>query len=141
MPARDPRQYARMSVDLPVNRKLKGAPAQAKWLSVVAVLWSTQNLSDGEIDPNIAAATAGVPVKHARDLINRDVWHEKGHACPDCPQPQHDGEVVIHHYLIHQDSSEVVRRNRDKKAEAGRLANHLRWKHVGPIEECPKCSE
>ncbi len=36
--ARDPRQYARMAVDLPVNRKLKGAPAQTKSLAVLGVL-------------------------------------------------------------------------------------------------------
>ena len=137
----DPRQYARMSVDLPVNRKLKGAPVHAKWLSVVGVLWATQNLTDGEVDPQIIAAVAGVPIKHSRDLVNRDVWHDKGHACPSCPQPQHDGEVVIHDYLVHQDSAEIIRRNRDEKAKSGRLANHLRWKHAGPIEECPKCSD
>lgn len=141
MPPRDPRQYARMSVDLAVNRKLKGAQPHAKWLAVVGILWSTQNLSDGEVDPAIMAATAGVPTKYVRDLVSRDVWHEKGHACPTCPQPQHAGEVIIHDYLVHQDSAETIRRNRDEKVKAGRLANHLRWKHVGPIEECPKCSE
>lgn len=141
MPLRDPRQYARMSVDLPTNRKLKGAPAATKWLSVVGVLWSVQNLSDGEVDPAIITATAGVPAKHAKDLVQRDVWHEKGHACTDCPQPKHAGEVVIHDYLNHQDSAEVVTRNRAEKAKSGRLANHLRWKHAGPIEECVKCSE
>lgn len=138
---RDPRQYARMAVDLPVNRKLKGAPVQTKWLAVVGVLWSTQNLTDGEVEPAVIAATAGVPIKHAKDLVNRDVWHDKGHACADCPQPSHEGEVVIHDFLVHQDSAETIRRNRDEKAKSGRLANHLRWKHAGPVEECPKCSE
>lgn len=139
--AKDARQYARMSVDMPINRKLKGAPAQTKWLAVVAVLWSTQNLTNGEVDPTIIAATAGVPTKHVRDLLNRDMWHEKGHACTSCPQPESAGEVVIHDYLDHQDSAETIRHNRDEKAKSGRLANHLRWKHVGPLEECPKCSE
>lgn len=37
MSARDPRQYSRITVDLPHNRKLKGASPQAKWLSVVAI--------------------------------------------------------------------------------------------------------
>lgn len=138
---RDSRQYARMSVDLPTNRKLKGSPPQTKWLSVVGVLWSTQNLTDGEVEPAVIAATAGVPMKHCRDLVNRDVWHDKGHACTDCPQPRHEGDVVIHDYLVHQDSAATIRRARDEKAKSGRLANHLRWKHAGPIEECAKCSE
>lgn len=130
-----------MSVDMPTNRKLKGAPAQTKWLAVTGVLWSVQNLADGQVDPAIITATAGVPTKHAKDLVNRDVWHEKGHACPDCPQPSHAGEIVIHDYLTHQDSAETVASNRIEKARSGRLANHLRWKHAGPIEACPKCSE
>lgn len=139
--ARDPRQYVRISVDLPANRKLAGAPAQTKWLSVVAVCWSQQNLTDGQVVPAAMTAIAGVPAKHGRDLINRDVWHEKGHACPECPQPAHVGEVIIHDYLDHQDSAETVRRNRDEKAKSGRLANHIRWNHVGPIEECVKCGD
>ena len=138
---KDPRQYARMAVDLHSNRKLAGADPRAKWLDVVGVLWSTQNLTDGEITPAIVTATAGVTAKFARDLVNRDRWHEKGHACPDCPQPQVVGNVIIHDYLSHQDSADTIRRNRDEKAKSGRLANHLRWKHAGPIEECPKCNE
>lgn len=141
MPPKDPRQYARVTVDMPTNRKLKGAPAQAKWLATTGILWAVQNLSDGLVTPAIIAATAEVPAKHAKDLVNRDVWHEKGHACPDCPQPDVDTEVVIHDFLTHQDSAETIRRNRDEKAKAGRLANHIRWKHAGPIEECAKCSD
>ncbi len=139
--AKDARQYARIAVDMATNRKLKGAPPQTKWLAVVGVLWSTQNLSDGLVTPGVIVATADVHVKHARDLVSRDVWHEKGHACPDCPQPDVATEVVIHDYLEHQDSAETIRRNRDSKAESGRLANHIRWKHRGPIEECGRCAE
>jgi len=141
MPAKDARQYARISVDLSTNRKLKGAPAATKWLAVTAVLWSVQNLADGEVDPAIITATAGVPSKHTRDLIQRDVWHEKGHACPACKQPNDPADVVIHDYDQHQDSAEKIRKARDEKAKSGRLANHLRWKHAGPIEECVRCNE
>lgn len=139
--ARDIRQYARIAVDLPANRKMAGADARVRWLDVVGVLWSVQNLTDGQVTPAIICASAGVSPRLARDLANRDRWHEKGHACPDCPQPTVAGDVVIHHFDKHQDSSEVIRRNRDEKAKSGRLANHLRWKHAGPIEECEKCSE
>lgn len=140
MPARDPRQYARITVDMTTHKKLKGAPPATKWLALTGVLWSVQNLSDGEVDPAIIAATAGVPVKHSRDLIQRDIWHGKGHACPDCPQPIHPGELVIHDFLVHQDSAETVKRNRDAKAESGRIGNHAKWKHAGPFEECGKCN-
>lgn len=141
MPAKDPRQYARIAVDQPANRKLAGADPRAKYLDIVGVLWSVQNLTDGQITPNIICATAGVSTKYGTDLMNRDRWHRKGHHCDDCPQPEVAGDVVIHHFEKHQDSAETIRRNRDKKAESGRLANHIRWKHAGPIEECVKCSE
>jgi hypothetical protein len=138
---KDPRQYARIAVDLPANPKLAGASPQTKWLSIVGVLWSSQNLTDGEVTPAIITATAGVPAKLARELVARDVWHQKGHHCDECPQPKVAGNVVIHDYLKHQDSADTIRRNRDEKARAGRMANHLRWKHAGSIEECPKCNE
>lgn len=140
MPHRDPRQYGRISVDLPVNRKLKGAPPQTKWLSVVGVLWAVQNSTDGHVNPAVMTALAGVPAKHSRDLVNRDVWHEKGHACPECPQPEDADEVIIHDYLDHQDSAETVARNRDEKSKSGRVGNHFKWKHAGPFEDCRRCN-
>jgi hypothetical protein len=138
---KDPRQYARIAVDLPVSRKLAGTSPALKWLNVVAIIWSVQNLTDGEVTPAIITATAGVPARLGKDLLDRDLWHNKGHHCDHCPQPETAGNVVIHDFLLHQDSAETIRRNRDEKAKAGRLANHLRWKHAGPIEECPKCNE
>lgn len=141
MAPKDPRQYARIAVDLASNKKLRGATPTTKWLHTVGILWSAQNLSDGQITPGIIAATAGVPIKYAKDLVSRDLWHKRGHTCPDCKQPDVVGDNVIHHYLKHQDSAETVRTNRDEKAKAGRLANHLRWKHAGSIEGCSKCSE
>lgn len=139
MAAKDPRQYARIAVDLPANRKLAGADPRAKWLDVVGVLWATQNLTDGEITPAIITALAGVPAKFGTDLMNRDRWHRKGHHCDDCPQPQVPGNVMIHDYLVHQDSAETIRVNRDHKARNGRLGNHIRHKHPGKFEECQQC--
>ena len=140
MAFRDSRQYARMAVDLPINSKLADAQPQAKWLSVVAILWSTQNLTDGEVSPPIMTATAGVPAKFADDLVKRGVWHKRGHACPDCAQPKAAQHVVIHHYLMHQDSAEVVRRNKDDKAKSGRIGNHVKWNHAGDFDTCERCN-
>lgn len=141
MPSKDVRQYARVSVDLPSNRKLAGMPPQAKWLSVVGVLWSTQNSTDGHVNPAVILAVSVVPPRFAKHLTDTGIWHKKGHKCDDCPQPLVAGEVVIHHFLKHQDDAATVRKNRDEKAKSGRLANHLRWKHAGPIEACVRCSE
>jgi hypothetical protein len=139
--ARDIRQYARIAVDMASSRKLAGADPRTKWLDIVGVLWSVQNLTDGQITPQIICASAGVPTKFGKELLARDRWHEKGHHCPDCAQPYVSGDVVIHHFDQHQDSADVIRKNRDERAKSGRLANHVRWKHTGPIEECARCSE
>lgn len=141
MARRDPRKTVNITVDLPSNRKLKGAPPATKWLGVVAVCWSAQNLSDGQIDPAVVCALAGVPIKHARDLIGRDMWHEKGHHCDGCPQPEFEGEVVIHDYLVHQTSASKIRRVAAERVEAGRRGNHTKHGHPGPFEECKECHE
>jgi hypothetical protein len=141
MPQKDPRHYARIAVDWPMNRKLAGAHPNTKLLDVVAVCFAAQNLTDGEITPGIVCALAGVPAKHGIDLVNRDRWHRKGHACPDCPQPTVEGDVVIHHYLLHQDAAEKVQRRRAEKVLAGKLGNHDRWKHSEPFERCPICND
>jgi hypothetical protein len=141
MAQKDARAYVRITVDLPSNRKLAGAHPSTKWLDVVGVCWSGQNLTDGEITPAIICALAGVPAKHGRDLLNRDRWHKKGHACPECPQPVIAGNVIIHDYLLHQESAEKVNRRRDERVLAGRKGNHSKWGHDGEFEECPTCNE
>lgn len=140
MAAKDPRQFARIDVGFAVSKKLAGADPRAKWLDVVGILWSVQNLTDGEVTPAIICATAGVPTRYGSDLMNRDRWHRKGHHCPDCPQPEVAGNVTIHHFDHHQDDAETVRRNREEKAKSGRLGNHSKWNHAGPFENCRRCN-
>lgn len=141
MTQKDARNYVRIAVDLPANRKLKGAPAATKWLDVSAVCWSGQNIANGEVDPVLMCAVAGVPNKHANDLVKRGRWHRQGHDCPDCPQPESPDDVVIHHYLRHQTSAEKVTRVRNVRSIAGRRANHERWGHDGEFEQCWRCQE
>lgn len=139
MSRKDHRKTVNIDVGLPTNRKLKGAPAATKWLDVVGVCWSGQNLTDGQVDPAVICALAGVPIKHAKDLIGRDRWHEKGHHCGDCEQPDHADEVVIHDYLTFQTSAEKVQRIARERSLSGRKANHARYKHVGEFDECWEC--
>lgn len=139
MAKKDHRKTVNLDVGFPNNRKLKGAPAATKWLDVVAVCWSGQNLTDGQVDPAVVCAWAGVPARHGRDLINRDRWHEKGHHCDSCPQPDTEGEVVIHNYLDFQTSASKVSRIAEERSLAGRKANHRKHKHDGDFEECWLC--
>lgn len=141
MAKKDLRPYVKIAVDMPSNHKIKGATAQAKWLAVVGVCWSVQNLTNGKIDPAVITALARVPAKYATDLVARGMWHKRGHHCPDCQQPDLAGELIIHHFEQHQDSAEKVRENRHKKAEAGREANHIRWKHAGNFKDCEACQK
>lgn len=139
MAKKDHRKTVNIDVGFPLNKKLKGASPATKWLGVVAVCWAGQNLTNGQIEPAVVCAVAGVPMKHARDLINRDLWHEKGHHCEDCQQPDNEGEVVIHHYLEFQTSAEKVTRIAIERSLSGRKANHIRHKHKGSFEECWEC--
>lgn len=137
--ARDKRPYVPVDVGLPTNRKVVGLHPAAKWLYAAGLLWSGQQLSDGMFRLDILRAVAEVPAKYAAELIERGLWHDKGHSCPDCPQPADAGELVIHDWLEHNRSAAQVRDIRNKRAEAGRAANHKRHGHVGEVGECSKC--
>lgn len=139
MKEKDPRPYAKISVDLPANPKLMGAKPQAKWLAVTAILWCTQNVTDGQLAPSVAVALAGVPARYETDLIERGIWHRAGHDCPDCPAPITPEYVVIHHFLQHQGGSEAVAEARAMKSKGGRAGNHKRWGHQGSAEGCKLC--
>lgn len=139
MSKKDTRRFVKLDVGFYAARKLKGAPPATKWLDVTGMCWAGQNLSDGEVDPAMMCALAGVPIKHASDLIKRGRWHEYGHDCPDCQQPEHESDVVIHHYLMHQSSATKVKKVAEKRSLAGRKANHTRHGHDGEFEECWQC--
>lgn len=139
MSKRDHRKTVNIDVGLPNSRKLKGAPPATKWLYVAGVCWSGQNLTDGQVDPAVICAAAGVPMKHARDLVDRQGWHEKGHHCNDCAQPDTDGEVMIHDYLDFNTSAAKVQRIAVERSLAGRKANHVKHKHSGLFDDCWEC--
>jgi len=138
---KDERPWGAVDLGLPTNRKLRGADGRAKWLYASTMLWCGSELNDGVFEPRLAVAVADVPARYVKDLIDRNLWHEKGHACPSCPQPAEAGELVVHDYLRHNTSAEKVRKMRAERAAAGRAANHKRWKLEGPIEECEVCNE
>jgi len=139
MKEKDPRPYAKISVDLPANPKLMGAKPQAKWLAVTAILWCTQNITDGQLPAAVAVALAGVPARYEADLIERGIWHRAGHDCPDCPAPITPEYVVIHHFLQHQGGAEEVKQSRVTQSRISRAGNHKRWGHHGSAETCKLC--
>lgn len=59
-------------------------------------------------------------------LIKQDLWHERGHSCDRCPQPQ-KFEIVIHDYLFHQQSAEERTDLREKRRDAGMKGHAKRY--------------
>ncbi|MFC0626146.1 hypothetical protein [Kribbella deserti] len=98
-------------------------------------------MNDGIFDPRLAVAVADVPARFVKQLIDRDVWHEKGHACPDCPQPKEALELVVHDYTEHNRTAATIRKLKSDRREAGRRANHKKWDHPGEFEDCGKCND
>lgn len=135
--AKDERPYAKVDLGLPNNRKFRGLSDSAKWLYVATLCWCGKEMNDGVFQPTQAVAFAGVPLSTMDDLIGRDLIHEKGHLC-DCPQPDDDGDMVVHDYHKHNRSAVKIRQIRAERRAAGKVANHKRW-HKGDIESCLKC--
>lgn len=125
----DHREYVRIAVDLPLNPKLASLgddAALSGWLAVVAFCYCGQNLTDGEFIPGVVYRMAGLAPELGRGLIEVGMWHEPGHDCPDCPQPQ-PKRLLIHDYLKHQRSREEVQTLREKKSAAGTKGAAKRW--------------
>jgi hypothetical protein len=139
--AKDERPYARIDLGLPNNRKLRGATVHAKWLYVSTLLWCGLEMNDGIFRPRQASAYADVPERYVKELLGRDVWHEKGHHCDVCPQPGDAGDLVVHDYIRHNRSAERIRKISADRKLAGRRANHTRWKHEGEFEDCEACND
>ena len=124
----DPRQYVRVSVDLPLNPKLAAIddPAAA-WAYVVSLCYCGSSLTDGFFPVAAVVRLAGVDMANAMALVEQGLWHRPGHDCRRCPQPK-TGQGVVHDYLRHQRSADEARDLTEKRREAGRKGAESRWK-------------
>lgn len=101
--------------------KARAAGKDGRALYLAALCYSASQLTDGFVPHNalaVIAAEAEVRPSLARRLVDVGFWHEAGHGCKACPQPQGDG-WVIHDYLERQTSRAEVEAKRaewrDKK--------------------------
>lgn len=126
----DPRQYVRVSVDLPLNPKLAAIddPAAA-WAYVVSLCYCGSSLTDGFFPVAAVVRLAGVDMANAMALVEEGLWHKPGHGCRRCPQPK-KGQAVVHDYLRHQRSADEARDLTEKRREAGRKGAERRWKEA-----------
>jgi hypothetical protein len=127
----DPRQYVRVSVDLPMHPKLAAIddPA-AGWAYVVALCYCGGSLTDGVFPFTYVLRLAGVDKTVGMALVEQGAWHLPGHDCGRCVDPT-QGAAVIHDYLRHQRSSEEANDLTEKRRSAGRKGAESRW-HSNP---------
>lgn len=113
--------YIKLNDALPEHRKIVAAGGDAGWLHVCGLAYASRNLSDGRIPIGMVARLSDrkQPDKLASKLCEVRLWHEAGHDCDRCPQPDAD-EYIIHDYLKHQRSADHVTAIKAKRATAGR---------------------
>ena len=113
--------YIKLNDALPEHRKIVAAGGDAGWLHICALAYASRNLTDGQIPKGVVPRLSDrkQPLKLARRLCEVQLWHETGHDCKRCPQPDVD-EYVIHDYLEHQRSADHIDAIKRKRAEAGR---------------------
>lgn len=85
-----------------------------------------QHLTDGVVPGPVAEMYGTAP--QIRKLLKVGLWHEHGHACPECPQPP-TGDYYMHEYHKSNNPSRVeveqrrareAAKKRDYRARAGR---------------------
>lgn len=105
------------------HRKLVRAGNAAVGLWVRLGSYSCQQLSDGVIPAEIAAAYGTAP--QLGKLLAVGLMHAAGHDCPRCTEPE-PGDFVLHDYIGPNPSRATVARRRDAAAEKKR---HQRAAH------------
>jgi hypothetical protein len=117
----DSRTYVRVNDGLPEHRKIVAAGGDAAWLYICGIAYCSRNLTDGLIPKGVVPRLSDrkQPAKLAAKLTKARLWHDAGHDCKRCPQPDED-EYVIHDYLVHQRSAEHIEAIKEKRAKAGR---------------------
>lgn len=105
----------------PSNRKIRPLSDAGFRLDVSAILWCSENLTDGFVprDELHLASDVKHPVKAADELVRRGRWHLAGEGCDTetCPTGKPADGWQIHDYLDFNDTKEMVdaRRAADRK--------------------------
>lgn len=117
----DSRTYVRVNDGLPEHRKIVAVGGDAAWLYVCGIAYCSRNLTDGLIPKGVVPRLSDrkQPAKLAAKLTRARLWHDAGHDCKRCVQPDED-EYVVHDYLSHQRSAEHIEAIKKKRADAGR---------------------
>jgi uncharacterized protein YdaU (DUF1376 family) len=117
----DSRTYVKVNDGLPEHRKIVAVGGDAAWLYICGIAYCSRNLTDGLIPKGVVPRLSDrkQPAKLVAKLTRARLWHDAGHDCKRCPQPDED-EYVVHDYLVHQRSAEHIEAIKEKRAKAGR---------------------
>jgi hypothetical protein len=99
------------------HSKPRQAGLAAIGLWTVAGSWCGDQLSDGQV-PEWYVASWPSGKRLARQLVAARLWHEPGHACPDCPAITEG--YVFHDFHQANPTREEELAKKAKRAEAGR---------------------
>lgn len=113
-----PGLWVAVSCDLPTG-VLYEVSAEALRLWLTSLMVARRAKSDGQVSVRTAARLAGARPEEARELIKAGAWHEAGHGCRTCEQPE-EGYVWIHGYLRWQHSRDQIEEITEQRREAGK---------------------
>lgn len=109
-------------LDNPKMLDVLDASGTAALMHLASVLYCAQHLTDGHIAPGVARRKVGASKDDDRLLIDAGLWHEQGHDCPDCPQPDAN-RVYVHDFLQHNRTAAKAK----KASEGASKAARERW--------------
>jgi undecaprenyl pyrophosphate synthase len=126
----DPRQFVRISVDLPFGNKTNSVsdPIAAIAAQLIAICASASGFTDGHVPIN-TIRRAGISDTIVKEMISEGFWHDEHSDLSQCsrcqvPKPK---SVYVHDYLRHQRSSDQVQELRAKRQAAGIASANKRW--------------
>lgn len=113
--------WARLDDQFPWSRKVRRLTDAAFRLHVTGIVSCARDLTDGHVTPDDLDEFPPMrgADKRLSELIERGVWHERGHDCPKCPQPPVTC-WYIHDYLDHNPSKAEVDAAKEKQRERQR---------------------
>lgn len=121
----DSRLWAKIDLGYLTNPKMADvldASSNAVLMHLASITHSAQHLTDGHVSPKAMQRVVGGDASDTQILVDAGLWHEPGHDCDECPQPE-PGKVYVHNYLNHNVSSEKV----NKKSKQASKAARARW--------------
>ncbi len=116
----DSRGFFKVTTGFPEHPKVEAVGGDAGWLWICAMGYCARNFTDGLIPIGLVPRLSDRqdPMQLASKLLEVGLWHEVGHPCKRCVQPD-SRHYLVHDYLDHQTSAERARETSIKRAVAG----------------------